>query len=108
MFTLTENNTSAGRVRRISPFDIMEGSLTLMSVVVTNLPSLCAFPLRLPFRSCDSTNGGERRSRLYSPAMCFTSLTGCVHVAMRTLASGAPLWMSIVHVNESGYGQLGK
>lgn len=35
-------------------------------------------------------------------------LTGCVHVSMRTLASMEHRCMSIVLVNESCYGQLGK
>lgn len=39
---------------------------------------------------------------------CFTSLSGLVHVSVRTLASMKTLWMSIVLVNESEYRQLGK
>lgn len=42
------------------------------------------------------------------PATCFASLTGCLCVSVRTPASMEHLSVSIVLVNESGYGQLGK
>ena len=46
--------------------------------------------------------------KTFLSATCLTSFTGCVHVSLRTRASMEPLCMSIVLVNESGYGQLGK
>lgn len=94
---VTETHVS-GNAWHVSPINI-----ALRSLAFTHLPPQCGFPL-----SVIVSLWLWAVLYIYTPLRALTTVSGFVHVSVRTWASMEPLRMSIVLFNESDYRQLGK